>query len=295
MNPLQIFPPSSLNDPTLAPNLGGFGMRFLAEGDSWFTVGALNPLKNANLLFEMRFDQTAVAINCATPGDTLQRMADTHRDPEFVDLLAGRRKRAWDGLLLSCGGNDLIDALGVRGPGIPLHLRLLREAAEWGPAAEGAARYLSDAGWQTFSTYLKANLDAIVALRDRGPSKGAPVFLHGYAVPMPRPAPAELGLGPWLLPSVQAYGIPTADYEAVAELLIGRLAMLLAECAADAARYPNLHFFDTTLIPIEPAAPGSTGESGDWLNEIHLNRSGCRKLAVPWAKAIEKVVVEQRG
>jgi hypothetical protein len=295
MNPLQIFPPSSLNDPTLAPNLGGYGMRFLAEGDSWFTVGALNPLKNANLLFEMRFEQTAVAINCATPGDTLRRMADTHRDPEFVDLLAGRRRRAWDGLLMSCGGNDLIDALGVRGPGIPLHLRLLREAAEWGPAAEGAARYLSDAGWQTFSTYLKANLDAIVALRERGPSKGAPIFLHGYAVPTPRPAPAELGLGPWLLPSVQAYGIPTDDYEAVAELLIGRLAMLLAECAADAPRFPNLHFFDTTLIPVEPAAPGSSGESGDWINEIHLNRSGCRKLAVPWAKAIEKVIVEQRG
>lgn len=290
MNPLQIFPPSSLNDPTLAPNLGGFGMRFLAEGDSWFTVGALNPLKNANLLFEMRFAQTAVAINCATPGDTLRRMADIRRDPEFVDLLAGRRKRAWDGILMSCGGNDLIDALGVRGPGIPLHLRLLREAAEWGPAAEGAARYLSDAGWQTFRTYLKANLDAIVALRDRGPSKGAPIFLHGYAVPMPRPAPAELGLGPWLLPSVQAYGIPVDDYEAVAELLIGRLAKLLSDCAADAARYPNLHFFDTTLIPIEPAAPGSRGESGDWINEIHLNRSGCRKLAVPWAKTIEAVI-----
>ena len=38
---------------------------------------------------------------------------------------------------------------------------------------------------------------------------------------LPRPAPAELGLGPWLLPSVQAYGIPVEDYEAVAEGLIG--------------------------------------------------------------------------
>ena len=112
MNKLEIHPPSDLNSPDLAPNLGGFGIRFLAEGDSWFTVGALNPLKNANLLFEMRFAQSAVAINCATPGDTLRRMVDTRRDPAFVDLLIGPRKRAWDGLLLSCGGNDLIDALG---------------------------------------------------------------------------------------------------------------------------------------------------------------------------------------
>lgn len=295
MNKIEIHPPSDLNTPDLAPNLGGFGLRLLAEGDSWFTVGALNPLKNANLLFEMRFAQTAVAINCATPGDTLRRMVDTRRDPAFVDLLVGKGKRAWDGLLLSCGGNDLIDALGVRADGVPLHLRLLRTAAEWGPQADGAARYLSDAGWQTFSTYLQANLDAMVALRDGGPSKGAPMFLHGYAIPTPRPAPAELGIGPWLLPSVQAYGIPEIDYEAVAALLIGRLGKLLASCAADVARYPNLHFFDTAQIPVLRAAKGSTGESGDWINEIHLNRDGCRKLAVPWAAEIERVIVAQRG
>jgi hypothetical protein len=297
MPKLKIHPPSDLNTPDLAPNLGEFGIRFLAEGDSWFTIGALNPAKNSNLLFEMRFAQSAVAINCATPGDTLQRMAQTGSDPVFIDLLVGRRRRAWDGILLSCGGNDLIDALAVRGAGIPLQLRLLREAGEWGDPAQGAARYLSDAGWQTFSTYLKANLDHIVGLRDAGPSqsKGVPVFLHGYAVPTPRPAPAEFGIGPWLLPSVQAYGIPELDYEAVAALLIGRLAALLASCAADVARFPNLHFFDSTALAITPAAKGSVGESGDWVNEIHLNRAGCEKLAVPWAKAIEKVIVDQRG
>lgn len=295
MNKLKIYPPSSLNSPDLMPPFSEFGYRFLAEGDSWFTVGALNPLKNSNLLFEMRFAQTGCAVNCATPGDTLNHMSELNSDPDFIDLLTGRRARVWDGLLLSCGGNDLIDALGVRGPGIPLAKRLLREAAEWGDAASGAARYLSDAGWQTFSSYLKANLKHMVGLRDAGPSRGAPMFLHGYAVPMPRPAPAELGIGPWLYPSVQAYAIPESDYEAVAALLIRRLAALLAECAADAANFPNLHFFDTTAIAIEPAQKGSSGESGDWINEIHLNRRGCEALAVPWAAAIEKVIRAERG
>jgi len=295
MNKLKIYPPSSLNSPDLMPPFSEFGYRFLAEGDSWFTVGALNPLKNSNLLFEMRFAQTGCAINCATPGDTLNHMSELNSDPDFIDLLTGRRARVWDGVLLSCGGNDLIDALGARGPGVPLAKRLLREAAEWGDASQGAARYLSDAGWQTFSTYLKANLKHMVGLRDAGPSRGAPMFLHGYAVPMPRPAPAELDIGPWLYPSVLAYAIPEADYEAVAALLIKRLAALLAECAADVATFPNLHFFDSTLIPIQPAAKGSTGESGDWINEIHLNRHGCEALAVPWAAAIEKVIRSERG
>ncbi len=295
MNALKIYPPSSLNSPDLMPPFSEFGYRFLAEGDSWFTIGALNPLKNSNLLFEMRFAQTGCAINCATPGDTLNHMSELNSDPDFIDLLTGRRARVWDGLLLSCGGNDLIDALGVRGPGVPLDKRLLREAAEWGDAAQGAARYLSDAGWQTFSTYLKANLKHMIGLRDAGPSRGAPMFLHGYAVPMPRPAPAELGIGPWLYPSVQAYAIPEADYEAVAALLIKRLAALLAECAADAGNFPNLHFFDTTVIPILAAAKGSSGESGNWINEIHLNRQGCSALAVPWAAAIEKVIRTERG
>ena len=77
MNKLKIYPPSSLNSPDLMPPFSEFGYRFLAEGDSWFTVGALNPLKNSNLLFEMRFAQTGCVINCATPGDTLHVLGKT--------------------------------------------------------------------------------------------------------------------------------------------------------------------------------------------------------------------------
>jgi len=296
MNKLDIYTATDLDTPDLLKRpLGEYGYRFLAEGDSWFTIGALNPLRNANLLFGLRFTQIACAFNCAKPGDTLSHMAEMNRDAQFADLMFGRRSREWDGVLLSCGGNDLIDALSAKGPGLTLKLRLLRERAEWGDAAQGAARYLSDEGWQTFSGYVKANLLHMVQMRDRGPSKGVPMFLHGYAVPTPRPAGAELGIGPWLLPSVQAYGIPEDDYGPVAELLIKRLAALLGGCAADAASFPNLHFFDTTAIAVTPAAKGSIGTSGDWVNEIHLTAAGCEKLGVPWAAAIEKVVKARRG
>ena len=285
---LVLLSPTQLDSAETEP-LSGFRFRFLAEGDSWFSIGALNPLKSANLLQELAFSQRCVAVNCAQPGDTLQRMVDTRRDPQFVSLLAGAKARIWDGLLLSAGGNDLIDALSSRGTGVPQDRRLLLRESEWGPSGAGAARYLSDAGWATFSGYLAANFEALLALRDSGPSRGCPVFLHGYAVPTPRPAGAGPA-GPWLLPSIEAYAVPAADRAALAQLLIERLAALLSGLAADRTRFPNLHFFDSTRLPIERAAAGTHGESGDWINEIHLTRAGCRKLARPWGLAIEGVL-----
>ena len=294
MSKLEVFQPSQVNS-SEPPPLEQFGFRFLAEGDSWFSIGTLNPLKNSNLLFEMEFRQSACAVNCAQPGDTLARMSQMNTDPRFIDLLCGRRARLWDTNLMSCGGIDLIEAVQSpsvdrQGQPVPLALRLLLTADEWGPPELGAQRYLSDAGWQTFSTYLQANVDHLLALRERGPSAGQPVFMHGYAFPTPRPAGAELGMGPWLLPALQAYAIPAADGIVVARELLTRLGALLAKTAADSVRFANLHFFESTAIAIDAALPGTTGVSGDWVNEIHLTRGGYRKIAVPWAARIEAVL-----
>jgi lysophospholipase L1-like esterase len=285
---LELLLPTLL-DSEQAPPLSEFGWRFLAEGDSWFSMGSLNLFTTANVLQEMVFTQRCIAINCALPGDTMQRMVDTRRDPLFTALLDGARARPWDALLISAGGNDLIDALQARGAGVPQSRRLLLRADEWGPPEQGAARYLSDAGWDTFSGYLQANFEALLAQRDRGPSRGCPVFIHGYAVPTPRPAGAGLA-GPWLLPAIEAYAIPEADRSALAQLLIERLAALLSRLAADGTRLPNLHFFDSTQVPLDRAQPGTRGQSGDWLNEIHLTHAGCRKVARAWSAAIEQVL-----
>ena len=286
MPALAIYSPFQLdsNDP---PALEQLGWRFLAEGDSWFTIGSLNPAKNSNLLFELSFGQSAGAVNCAFPGDTLRRMSQMNRDKQFANLLAGKKARNWDAVLLSCGGNDLIDAIGVRGDGLKPAQRLLLAPAEWGPESDGPMRYVSADGWLAFARYFQANLEQLLARRLGGPSEGCPVFMHGYAYPTPRPAGAAHGMGPWIYPSVQAYGIPEVEQPALAQLLLRRLGDLLAACAADGSRFPNLHFFDTARIPIDAAAPGSTGVSGDWVNEIHLTWRGYDKLAAPWAAHIE--------
>ncbi len=287
--PLAIYSPWHLlsSEP---PDLSSPAYRFLAEGDSWFSIGSLNPAKNSNLLFEMAFEQSACAINCASPGDTLRRMSQINADPNFVNLLCGKIARNWDALLLSCGGNDLIDAVQSFGPSVPLKLRLLCTPSEWGDESLGAERFVSNDGWQTFADYLQANLAVLIGLRDKGPSKGCPVFLHGYAFATPRPAPAIAKIGPWLFPTLVAAAIPTDQLIPLATLLQKRLAALLAASAADSARFPNLHFFDTTVIPVVPAALGSTGEDGDWVNEIHLTWRGYEKLALPWSAFIEKTL-----
>ena len=292
--PLLVFQPSDLRSDH-APDLNACRWRFLAEGDSWFTIGTLNPAKNSNLLFEMAFGETNCAVNCATPGDTLRRMVTMNRDPRFIGLLAGHIAETWDALIVSAGGNDLIEALSV-GPldagGRPLapELRLLLSEAEWGPGELGASRYFSRAGWQTFAGYLRANVEHLLALRDSGPSKGRPIFMHCYAYPTPRPAGAGLGHGPWLNPALQAYAVPAEERSALARLLIDQLTALLLGMAADPARFPRLDCFDSRAIAIDAAAEGSEGESGDWINEIHLTRRGYDKLARAWAQHIEQVL-----
>jgi hypothetical protein len=92
-----------------------------------------------------------------------------------------------------------------------------------------------------------------------------------------------------------SHAVAEADYEAVAAEAIRRLAALLAQCAADAAAFPDVFFFDTTAIPIERAQLNTAGESGDWVNEIHLTWQGCEKLALPWAAFIERTVLARFG
>jgi len=264
--------------------------RLLAEGDSWFSVGSLNLFQSANLLEEMAFSQFAAAVQCAYPGDTLRRMVKMSTDPNFVQLLCGNRAWRWNAIVLSAGGNDLIDAAGLPPENETRH-RLLLTPPEWGPPSQGAPRYLSPEGWQTFATYFQANLDTMIAMRDSGPSTGRPLCMHTYAYPTPRPSGAGLGQGPWLMPSLQRFAIPEDDWPAVARALLDRLGDLMLQCAADTTRYPQLHVFDSRTLDVTAAEPGSEGRSGDWLNEIHLTREGCRKLALAWCTAIEAVLL----
>lgn len=292
---LHLFSPGDVANPPegFGRKWSDFPVRFLAQGDSWFSLGAIPPWATSNILQQVSLRLDACAINCANPGARLARMVDWKRDPDFRRLLAGTFAYEWDGILLSGGGNDLIAAAGVLplgpdGVPVPPRLRLLLKPEEWGPPEQGAARYLSDAGWDTFAAHLAPQFDEVLAMRDQDVNRDVPLFCHSYAYPLPRKAPAAPRLGPWLYPAVVAYGIPPADWLGVGTALIDRLAALLRQIVGKlAARRVYLVETQGALIP---AQPGSTGPSNDWENEIHPTAAGYRKLAALWQPVIEAQV-----
>ncbi|WP_141100896.1 hypothetical protein [Roseateles aquatilis] len=294
MDHLACFAPEDLQSAS-GPDLQSYHWRLLAQGDSWFSTAQAKLSAHANLLQELVLSKPAAAVNCAGQRESLAKVVELEAAPDFVRLLTAADAPVWDGILLSVGGNDLIKAaqtpVHLDGADIPLHLRLLRNQTEWGPPSAGVGRYFSEPGWTTYAEYLRANLRHLLTLRDQGPSAGKPIFMHCYAVPMPRPAgAADAGHGPWLYPALKAYAIPAADWAAVSRLMVMHLAQLLKTLMADKEQFPGLFVFDSTAVPLAAATPGASGISGDWHNEIHLNHSGCLKIGRAWSEHIEQVL-----
>jgi hypothetical protein len=266
-----------------------FHRKCLAQGDSWFSIGALPPTRTTRIVAELRLLQSTVIVNCARPGALLQRMTDTTRAPQFRRLLTGKLALKWDALLLSGGGNDLIDAASAPPTADPA-LRLFRTPAERGPGLLAAADYISATGWATFAGHIGTVFNQLIDLRDSGINRGTPLVWHNYARVMPRPAPAGPGFGPWLLPSLDTFSVPPEARLDVADELLGRLRRLIDDLtAARKAADPNCQLFvaDSMSQDIVLAEANTTDESGDWINEIHLTRGGYRKCAQAWQQVLD--------
>jgi len=266
-----------------------FEKRCLAQGDSWFSIGALPPTRTTRVVAELRLEKSTVVVNCAKPGAVLRRMTDTSREVQFLKLLRGKFALKWDALLLSGGGNDLIDAVGSS-PAGPPDQRLLRTPAERGAGPLTGADYVSEPGWQVFANHVSAVFNQLVDERDAGINKGIPLVWHNYARVMPRPSGAGLGFGPWLLPALELYLVPQADLLPVSDELIGRLGRLLRDIVAvRMAQDPaaNLHIADSQAAGLELSAAGSEDSSGDWINEIHPTRGGYQKVAGAYAAVLD--------
>jgi len=280
MQRAQVIRPVDFEGEAMAVDLNAYALRLLAEGDSWFSLGSVPP---KNLIFELRYAESAVVLNLAYPGDEVQRMFRRMTDygDEFAGWLSMRSTFRWDAILLSGGGNDLVAAL-------PHLLRAGVAVADIDP--EHPERLIDSAALAQLRRYLTESYTGFVGVRDRpgSPNAGVPMFAHTYDYPTPNDAPARgpLGIrlgGPWLFPSVNGT-LPTELWEPVIDYLVDRIAETLLELPA---QLPQFHVVDTRGT-LRRARLGAGGPSGDWENEIHPDRGGYRKLAARIAAAIER-------
>lgn len=283
------------------PPMSSYGWRLLAEGDSWFSVSALNG-KGSNLINALKLYPSATVVNCAYPGDTLMRMAQMVDDPYFDRLLRHPNfQRFFEGIFLSAGGNDVIDAAqvpqSIDGQVVDPSNRLLLTAEEAGMiniGVDGAVRHISESGWTKLSDYIAASLNVIINAKNQGVSIASPVMLHTYVEPVVRRAGVKL-ISPdaWLFKAMTLYQINLQDdRQAITSELFRRLRKLLLSFDQNSGNQnaiPKVHVFDAQTASLIPADPSHTGESGDWVNEIHPSKRGYRKLAqvmCPWIETV---------
>jgi len=249
-------------------------LKILAKGDSWFSTGSF-PV--CNLLQQMAFSRSACIVNLAIPGDPVAAMSQRIEsgEDEFSRQVGAPGARRWDAILLSGGGNDLIDALP----------HLLREEVE----SERASDYVDPKALQGLEQSIRASYSRIVAFRDRAgsPNRGVPIFVHTYDYTAPSGAPARLYnllaiSGPWLSPCMQ--GVPRHLWTALSNYLLDRIAQTLCSLAQ---ALPGFIVVDTrgTLCAV---GHETTRRCGDWENEIHPSRAGYRKLAPRFAAVVDQ-------
>lgn len=271
------------------PDNPDYPWHFLAEGDSWFTIAAI---PSSNLLLELRLGRWTQVLNLAYPGDTLRNIGELSANKDLKRFLAKRNFCSrFDALLLSGGGNDLIDGVD----------RLIRRKPRPGADPTAAESYLDTVALAALLLRVQAAFATILSVRDSAHSlsRGSPAFVHTYDYATPRDAPARFVgavaiAGPWLFKAFAGSGIDIVLQQRIADLLTDALAGALLELdsanGASGKALPAFHVVDTrdTLVR---ANPTERGNSNDWINEIHPNLGGYRKVAARLSARINEVLL----
>lgn len=263
----------------------------LAQGDSWFSIGAIPPTLTTNVFAELQLRKSVVIVNCARPGMVLTRMADTTTESMFLRQLTGNLARKWDAILISGVGNDVIDAAQLP-PTYTEDKRLLKIIDERTGDPMDGDTYISEAGWQTLANHITVVFDILVSRRNAGVNRDTPMLFHNYARLQPRPASAGLGFGPWLQPAFSVFAIPQNAWLAVSDALMNRADKLLQKLVEKTQALNaggKLLLVNTRSANLTLADANTSGRSNDYQNEIHPTADGYEKIAAVWRTSLESL------
>ncbi len=243
----------------------------LAEGDSWYAWAHLNLDPSSNIPEQLEFRDPTVIVNLAYSGDVISNISDPLSNMALYFELQAKRYHA---ILLSGGGNDLIDALNPANGQPPI---IVPHGTHPPNVADS---YVDAAALKALTDGVLAGYRRIIAMRNASDSNaGTPIVLHTYDYPTPRNAKATFmgqpAAGPWLLPAMEAAVVPLGLYRTVTEIVFKALAAALLSLHQPQNR---VHVVDTSGT-LARAALGTTELSGDWINEIHPDAFGYSLLA----------------
>ena len=257
----------------LGLDIAAYTYRFLVEGDSWMDRSSVI---NGSLPWALadRFDQageTALFINVSHAGDTLQQI-EGKKNGEFGDWLKAFNW-PFHGVLLSAGGNDFIDWARDPDPG----KGILNDMAGAPTAATVDDCLNLDQMQKLVNQVLHPCFDRLDdKIRDK--QKSTLVFLNAYDAPMPRNAPATPKGRTWLCESFKKNHVPESLWVALAEALFADVESTVQGWTVGR----NKTFAVPTRGTLKKAPWGTSGQQGDWQNEIHPSPQGWAKLANVW-------------
>lgn len=250
-----------------AVDYGPYKFNILAEGDSWFSV---NGRRADNLLKSLQTPGPSIIVNHAYPGDPIKKISQLAKRSHLRKIFIDSADVFWDTLLLSGGGNDVIDDLKaiVR---MPEPFTCVTNPANWVSEKEltSTLSRVADA-FRAFSFYRKGTVH-----------ERLPILAHTYDYATPRNiARRFFGVrkGPWMYPVYKAIDAPLRMRPLITDYIFNRLADCLLDLEHGDDPIPDFHVCDTRGVLI-PASADLSHRNIDWHDEIHPTRIGYEKLA----------------
>jgi hypothetical protein len=268
--------------------------RLLAQGDSWFAFPLPLLSGTRNLIDAISPRKRTVAIDLSAIGDTAENMAQGDRYAQMRTILAGSDDEdpiRVAVILLSAGGNDLVDRIGDL---VGTVTRAVKRATRAPRAPAATARVLAEAHRQVIAALesraasdiyddVIASLRLLIDARDGGPSAQAPVVLHGYCHVTPRDAPAiefPIRIGPWIWKKLTPLGYSQAQQQEIARNVMDEFNRRLGLLRDDAR---GIHVLDVRTLQADGslpvAQPTDLQPTPWWHDEIHLNSAGWELVA----------------